>query len=73
MFNGKRNGDRGTRVYTSAELAEALGVCKMTVLRYVENGRLPRPRHFVQQEQQRTWLWEPGEFRRAIALVNGRK
>jgi hypothetical protein len=72
MLNGKRKPIRAARIYTSAELAEALGVCKMTVLRYVVNGRLPRPKLFVQQQRQRTWLWNAEEFRRAIALVNGK-
>jgi hypothetical protein len=31
------------RVYSAAEVADAVGVSKMMVLRYIDDGRLPRP------------------------------
>jgi hypothetical protein len=78
----KRNGPASTersrptvpeRVYSAAEVADALGVSKMTVLRYVDDGRMRRPHFFVQYQGYRVWLWNPREFNLTLDLSRAGK
>ncbi len=50
------------RLYSAAEVAEALAVSKMTVLRYIDDGRLQRPSLYLQCRGYRIWLWNAREF-----------
>jgi hypothetical protein len=61
------------RVYSAAEVADALRVSKMTVLRYIDDGDLPRPSLFLQYQGHRVWLWNAGEFDRSLDLLRGNK
>jgi hypothetical protein len=57
------------RVYSSADLADSVGISKMTLLRNLEEGRLARPAMFLQFHQKRVWLWNRREFRRSVDLL----
>jgi len=61
------------RVYSAAEVADVLGVSKMTLLRYIDDGRLPQPKLFLLRQGLRVWLWNAGELERALQLWRTRK
>ena len=61
------------RVYSASEVADALGVSKMTVLRHIDDGRLPRPSLFLQYSGCRYWLWNEREFDRTLELFRAGK
>jgi predicted site-specific integrase-resolvase len=50
------------RVYAASEVAEALQISKMTLLRYLSNGRLPTPKLFMMSQGRKLWLWTEEEF-----------
>jgi hypothetical protein len=45
-----------------------VGVSKMTLLRYIDDGRLPQPKLFLLRQGLRVWLWNAGELERALQL-----
>jgi hypothetical protein len=55
-------------MYTAADVARTLGISKMSVLRYLEAGRMPAPRHFLPRRGTKVWLWDAKEYDGAIAL-----
>jgi predicted DNA-binding transcriptional regulator AlpA len=56
------------RLYRGADIAHALGMSKMTVWRYVKEGRLSLPKRFVQHGPQRLWLWTAEEYKEAVNI-----
>jgi hypothetical protein len=61
------------KVHSAAEVADALGVSKMTVLRYIDDGSLPAPNLYLQYQGHRVWLWNTREVRLAVDLLRERK
>ena len=55
-------------MYRGADIAHALGMSKMTVWRYVKEGRLSLPKRFVQHGPQRLWLWNAKEYEEAVDI-----
>jgi len=64
-----RTRDIPERVYSAAEVAGAMGISKMTVLRCIEDGRLLRPGLFPQLPGYWVWLWNAREFRWSLAFL----
>jgi len=56
------------RVYATSEVAKSLQVCKMTLLRYLSNGRLPPPKLFMMSHGRKVWLWTENEFLETLRL-----
>jgi hypothetical protein len=55
-------------VYSAADVARELGVCKITVLRWVSDGRLRQPRLYMLNSSGKAWLWDTDEFSLATAI-----
>lgn len=58
----------GERFYSGADIARALGMSKLTVRRYVQEGRLSLPKRFVQHGPERIWLWNAQEYEEAVNI-----
>jgi len=61
------------RLYSAADVARELGVCKMTVLRRASDGRLRRPRLYIRSSSGKIFLWDFDEFSRATTFKKADK
>ena len=50
------------RIYSTKEVAAALGVSRMTLKRHVDDGRMTPPKMFLQRRRDRVWVWDAHEL-----------
>ena len=54
------------RIYSTREVAAALGVSRMTLQRRINDGLIVRPKMFLQRRSDRVWVWDAREFSRIL-------
>jgi len=65
--------DRTMRLHSAAEVARKLDVSKMTVLRWVAEGKVPKPQFHLRSQGRIVWLWSSVEFTQVLAIKNPRQ
>jgi len=54
------------RIYSTNEVAAALGISRMTIKRRIDDGHMARPTMFLQRRRDRVWVWDGREFSRVL-------